>query len=159
MEVSELLQERLSCSKQQKDEVMEWDSYIVWSNDKNQLQSISEFYNICNEMDQAVATWSTNIISARKVWLNFGRPQPSQSNIDLRQNDGVVSKRNFEVRSFFTDNLCLFMFLMQVQFTFLYANFYYIFLMCNSTLNCARFEYFHLTTATVFVYKPSQPMW
>ena len=138
---------------------MEWDAYIVWSNDKNQLQSISKFYNICNGMDQAVATWGTNIISARKVWLNFGRPQPSQSDIDLRQNDGVVSKRNFEVRIFFTDNFCLFMFLMQVQFTFLHANFYYSFLMGNSTLNCSRFEHFHLTIATVFVYRPSQPTW
>ena len=139
MEACKLLQERLSCSERRKDEVMEWDAYIVWSNDKNQLQSISEFYNICNGMDQAGATWGTNIISARKVWLNFGRSQPSQSDIDLRQNDGVVSKRNFELRNFFTDNFCLFMFLMEVQFTFLHANFYYSFLMRNSTLNCARF--------------------
>ena len=93
MEASKFLQERLSCSEQRKAEVMEWDAYIVWSNDKNQLQSISKFYNICNGMDQAVAMWGTNIISARKVWLNFGRPQPSQSDIDLRQNDGVFLKR------------------------------------------------------------------
>ena len=138
---------------------MEWNAYIVWSNDKNQLQSISEFYNICNGMDQAVATWSINIISARKVWLNFGRPQPSQSDIDLRQNNGVVSKRNFEVRNFFTDNFSLFMFLMQVQFTFLHANFYFSFLMGNSTLNCVRSKHFHLTTATLFAYKPSQQTW
>ena len=110
-------------------------------------------------MDQAVATWGTNIISARKVWLNFGRPQPSQSDIDLRQNDGAVSKWNFEVRKFFTDNFSLFMFLMQVQFTFLHANFYFSFLMGNSTLNCVWFEQFHLTTTMLFAYRPSQPTW
>ena len=108
-------------------------------------------------MDQAIATRSTNIISAKKVWLNFDRPQPSQSNIDLKQNDGVVSKRNFEVRNFFTDNFSLFMFLMQVQFTFLHENFFFSFLMGNSTLNYVQFEHFHLTTATLFAYKPSQP--
>ena len=138
---------------------MEWHAYIVWSNDKNQLQSISKFYNICNGMDQAVAMWGTNIISARKVWLNFGRPQPLQSNIDLKQNDVVVSKRNFEVRNFFIDDFSLFMFLMQVQFTFLHANFFFSFLMGNSTLNCVWSKHFHLTIATQFAYRPLQQTW
>ena len=110
-------------------------------------------------MDQAVATWGTNIISARKVWLNFGKPQPSQSDIDLRQNDGVVSKRNFEVRNFFIDKFSLLMCLMQVQFTFLHTNFYFSYLMGNSTLNYVWFKHFHLITATLFTYRPSQPMW
>ena len=34
MEASKLLQERLSYSERRKDEVMEWDAYIVWSNNK-----------------------------------------------------------------------------------------------------------------------------
>ena len=107
MEASKFLKDMLSCSERQNIEVVEWDAYIIWSNDKNQLQSIFEFYNIYNGMGHAVATLRTTIISARMVWFNFGRPQPSQSNIDLRQNDGIVLKENLEVKNFFIDNLSL----------------------------------------------------
>jgi hypothetical protein len=51
-----------------------WKAYIVWSLKKNQLLCILEWYNACNHLKHSQSTWRSNILSARTIWISYGRP-------------------------------------------------------------------------------------
>ena len=52
-----------------------WNCYIVFTNDKEKLRKISAFYNRTNHFTGFLPTWSTNILGARALWTNNGRPK------------------------------------------------------------------------------------
>ena len=51
-----------------------WMCYIVFTRDKEKLRKISAFYNRVNHFQNFLPSWATNILGARTVWINLGRP-------------------------------------------------------------------------------------
>ncbi|CAA9336781.1 hypothetical protein AVDCRST_MAG94-2149, partial [uncultured Leptolyngbya sp.] len=58
-----------------------WNCYIVYTRDKEKLRKISAFYNRVNHFNNFLPSWATNIIGARPLWVNLGRPKapPAQN--------------------------------------------------------------------------------
>ena len=56
-----------------------WNSFIVWSKSKEKLRKISAYYNCVNHFSVFKPSWSTNILSARFIWTELGRPNPPKS--------------------------------------------------------------------------------
>ncbi len=52
-----------------------WNCYIVFTRDKEKLRKISAFYNRVNHFNNFLPSWSTNILGARPLWVNLGRPK------------------------------------------------------------------------------------
>ena len=52
-----------------------WNCYIVYTRDKEKLRKISTFYNRVNHFNNFLPSWATNIIGARPLWVNLGRPK------------------------------------------------------------------------------------
>jgi hypothetical protein len=95
---SKLLQDSLACEAR-KVELQTWKTYIVWTLKKNQLLWISEWYNACNHLKHSQSTWGSNILSARTVWLSYGRPTSRHLSTGVDQkNDAVYNMEKFEVR-------------------------------------------------------------
>jgi hypothetical protein len=58
---------------------LKWNCFIVWSKDKNRLRQISGYYNWCNHFSMFKPTWATNVLGARFIWTELGRPIPPKS--------------------------------------------------------------------------------
>jgi hypothetical protein len=58
---------------------MEWNCFIVWSKDKSRLRQIFGYYNRCNHFSIVKSTWATNVLGARFIWTELGRPTPPKS--------------------------------------------------------------------------------
>jgi hypothetical protein len=58
---------------------LKWNYFIVWSKDKNRLRQISGYYNRCNHFSMFKPTWATNVLGARFMWTELGRPTPPKS--------------------------------------------------------------------------------
>jgi hypothetical protein len=56
-----------------------WNCFIVWLKDKNRLRQISGYYNRCNHFSMFKPTWATNVLGARFMWTELGRPTPPKS--------------------------------------------------------------------------------
>ena len=52
-----------------------WNCYIVYTWDKEKMWKISAFYNRVNHFNNFLPSWATNIIGARPLWVNLGRPK------------------------------------------------------------------------------------
>jgi hypothetical protein len=61
-----------------------WNCFIVWSKDKNRLRQISGYYNRCNHFSMFKPTWATNVLGARFMWTELGRPTPPKSATEVR---------------------------------------------------------------------------
>jgi hypothetical protein len=46
---------------------LEWDCYVVWSDNNEMLRTISAYYNRVNHFVAMKPSWSTNILGARTV--------------------------------------------------------------------------------------------
>jgi hypothetical protein len=77
-------------------ELQTWKAYIMWSLKKNQLLCISEWYNACNHLKYSQSTWGSNILSARSIWLTYGRPTSIKPGVGKDRNNEVV----FDVAKF-----------------------------------------------------------
>jgi hypothetical protein len=62
---------------------LKWNCFIVWSKDKNRLRQISGYYNRCNHFSMFKPTWATNVLGARFIWTELGRPTPPKSATDI----------------------------------------------------------------------------
>ena len=61
-----------------------WKCFVVWTTDKQKLQRISAFYNRCNHLQMFKPLWVTNILGARQIWVNLGRPTPKAVSTAIR---------------------------------------------------------------------------
>ena len=68
---------------------LNWNCFIVWSKDKNRLRQISGYYNRCNHLGVFKPTWATNVLGARFIWTELGRPRPPKGATEI----GRVVKR------------------------------------------------------------------
>jgi hypothetical protein len=87
---SRLLQQSPVCEAR-KIELQTWKAYIVWSLKKNQLLCILEWYNACNHLKHSQSTWESNILSARTIWILYGRPTSLKPGIRRDCNIEAVS--------------------------------------------------------------------
>jgi hypothetical protein len=95
---SKQLQLQMNLHANRKVELQTWKAYIVWSLKKNQLVCISEWYNACNHLKHSQSTWGSNILSARSIWLNYGRPTSMREGAGRdRNNDAVFNLAKFAV--------------------------------------------------------------
>jgi hypothetical protein len=79
-------------------ELQTWKAYIVWSLKKNQLLCISEWYNACNHLKHSQSTWGSNILSARTIWISYGRPTSLKAGVGRdRNNEAVYDLAKFAV--------------------------------------------------------------
>ena len=53
-----------------------WNCFIVWTKEKEKLRRISGFYNRVNHFCVFKPDWSTNVLGARFIWTQLGRPTP-----------------------------------------------------------------------------------
>lgn len=75
-----------------------WNCYIVFSNDKERLRKISAFYNRVNHFANFQPSWATNILGARSIWINLGRPKaPMGQNTPGGRGAQTASDRNYKV--------------------------------------------------------------
>jgi hypothetical protein len=82
-----------------------WNCYIVWSKNKEKLRRISAYFNRVNHFSVFRPTWATNVLHARSVWENLGKPQPKHTATGVRGQRGtgrrtpiqVKNDQNFEV--------------------------------------------------------------
>jgi hypothetical protein len=49
-----------------------WNCFIVWSKDENKLQQ--RYYNTCNHFSIFKPMYETNVLGARFIWMELGRP-------------------------------------------------------------------------------------
>jgi len=79
-----------------------WDCYVVWNANSRIIRKISAFYNRMNHFQNYSPTWATNIISARSVWIQYGRPPPPKEPMELGKtitpkpkpaSDAIASKK------------------------------------------------------------------
>jgi hypothetical protein len=95
---SKLLQDS-PAREARKVELQTWKTYIVWTLKKNQLLWILKWYNAYNHLKHLQSTWGSNILSARMVWLSYGRPTSRHLSAGAdRKNDVVYNMEKFEVR-------------------------------------------------------------
>jgi hypothetical protein len=79
-------------------ELQTWKAYIVWSLKKNQFLCISEWYNACNHLKHSQSTWGSNILSARSIWVTYGRPTSIKPGVGRDwNNDAVYDVAKFAV--------------------------------------------------------------
>ena len=62
-----------------------WSCFIVWSKDKNRLRRISGYYNRCNHLGVFKPTWAMNVLGARFIWIELGRPKPLKSATQIKR--------------------------------------------------------------------------
>ena len=87
----------MASQKMQASEILEdiakhfinWNCFIVWSKDKSRLRQISGYYNRCNHLGVFKPTWATNVLGARFIWTELGRPRPPKGATEV----GKVIKR------------------------------------------------------------------
>ena len=48
-----------------------WNYFIVYSKSKEKLRKISAYYNHVNHFSVFKPSWSTNILSARFIWIEL----------------------------------------------------------------------------------------
>ena len=85
-----------------------WKCFVVWSKDKVKLQRISAYYNRCNHLKMFKPSWATNILGARQIWINMGRPKSKKISTAVRGSratssrtrEQVVNDEAYKVRSF-----------------------------------------------------------
>ena len=95
---SRQLQLQTNLHPNRKVELQTWKAYIVWSLKKNQLVCISEWYNACNHLKHSQSTWGSNILSARSIWISYGRPTSIREGAGRdRNNDAVFDLAKFAV--------------------------------------------------------------
>ena len=75
-----------------------WNCYIVFTRDKEKLRKISAFYNRVNHLNNFLPSWSTNILGARTLWVNLGRPTPPLPQKVARGRGLCANDRNYQVR-------------------------------------------------------------
>lgn len=74
-----------------------WNCYIIFTRDKEKLRKISAFYNRVNHFANFMPSWSTNILGARTIWINLGRPavaaKPSSTRTQLTKAEKCYNVR------------------------------------------------------------------
>ena len=63
--------------------VLNWNCFIIWLKDKNQLRQILGYYSRCNHFSMFKPTWVTNILGTRFIWTELGRPTPPKSATEI----------------------------------------------------------------------------
>lgn len=97
---SRQLQNEPKLRPSRKEELQKWKAYIVWTTRKNQLVCISEWYNSCNHLKHSQSTWGSNILSARSIWISYGRPTSIREGAGRdRDNDAKFDVTKFGVRN------------------------------------------------------------
>jgi hypothetical protein len=81
---------------------LHWNCFIVWSKDKSRLRRISGYYNRCNHLGVFKPTWATNVLGARFIWTELGRPKPPKSATQIgrvvkRTKNDAVNDRKYKV--------------------------------------------------------------
>ena len=56
-----------------------WSCFIVYLKSKEKLRKISVYYNRVNHFSVFKPSWFMNILSARFIWTELGRPLPPKS--------------------------------------------------------------------------------
>ena len=64
---------------------MEWNCFIVWLKDKSKLWQIYGYYNRYNHFNIVKSMWAMNVLGARFIWMELGRPTPPKSATKLGQ--------------------------------------------------------------------------
>ena len=85
------------CGEKRKQELAEWDAFIVWTLDPVTLTTISKFYNSTNHLDHAQPTWGNQIISCRNIWISCRRPTDNANEGESRGNRSVFNLKQYEV--------------------------------------------------------------
>lgn len=57
-----------------KEDLQYYKAFVVWLEDWNGLRMISKFLNLGNKIKAFEASWATNIVEARDVWIAHGSP-------------------------------------------------------------------------------------
>ena len=91
---------------------LNWNCFIVWSKDKNRLRQISGYYNRCNHLGVFKPTWSTNVLGARFIWTELGRPTPPKSATEIgrvvrRTKKDAANDEKYKVNNINSPTHCL----------------------------------------------------
>jgi hypothetical protein len=85
-------------------EFAEWNCFVVWTKNSETLRSISAYYNRVNHFGVIKPSWATNILGARQVWINLGRPKNPKEAVEvgrvnqaLRTRDAQKNREKFNV--------------------------------------------------------------
>ena len=70
-----MMEEGSGVSEEVRNHFRTWNCFIVWSLDAEKLRYISAFYNRVNHFQAIQLSWATNILGARSVWIEMGRPK------------------------------------------------------------------------------------
>jgi hypothetical protein len=88
----------------------EWKCFIIWSRDKSRLCQISGYYNWCNHFSIFKPTWAMNVLGARFMWTELGRPTPPKSATEIgrsarRTKKNYKNDKKYKIRNLFKSNL------------------------------------------------------
>ncbi|HYP43518.1 MAG TPA: hypothetical protein VEQ18_05800 [Candidatus Nitrosocosmicus sp.] len=106
---SQRLQED-ECGEKRREELQNWEAYIVWTLDEIKLHNISKFYNSTNHIVFEQPTWRNQIVSCRNIWLAHSRPTSVATATRVRGNQANYNPTVFKVvfLVFFVSNYFLF---------------------------------------------------
>ena len=68
-----------------KEKIRFWKAFVVYSADSNQLIAISAFMNHGNKVRQFEASWATNIVAGRTLWVEHGCPPEGERERSRRE--------------------------------------------------------------------------
>ena len=75
-----------------------WRAHVVWHKKAAKIMEVSAMANISNNAGIFTPSWATNIMGARSVWVDYGRPLKVKKPHGRESADEIVNRKNYEVR-------------------------------------------------------------
>jgi hypothetical protein len=75
-----------------------WKAHVVWHSSANAISTISAMANVSNSAGTFTPSWATNIMGARSVWVDYGRPLKVKKPHGRESDEEKKNRRDYEVR-------------------------------------------------------------
>ena len=77
--------------------LQKWDCHVVWSNNEDQLLSLSAKYNETNVIGQFVSSLSKTLAHCRELWVSHGKPEKVRVNTVPDSVDEITNKKQLDL--------------------------------------------------------------